>query len=94
MLQLLNHKFKTDVRTRWNCVYEMLLRFLEQQPAICAALLSPEVRKSGDNIFSLNETDTGHAKTVRALKSMKVASDVMSESYSVNCSSVAGAAAS
>lgn len=43
MLGLPHHKLITDVAVRWNSAYEMLSRFLEQQPAICAALLSPEV---------------------------------------------------
>lgn len=43
MLELPQHKLITDVVVRWNSAYEMLSRFLEQQPAICAALLSPEV---------------------------------------------------
>ena len=78
MLELPSYKLKTDVSTRWNSAYEMLRRFLEQQPAICAALLSPEVR-SGRDILTLNETDVGHAEEiVRALKSMQVATTVMS----------------
>lgn len=64
MLQLPSHKLKTDVSTRWNSAYEMLLRFLEQQSAICTALLCPEVRKSGSDIFTLNETDIGHGEEI------------------------------
>lgn len=37
------HKLVVDMPARWNSAYEMVCRFLEQQPAICAALLSPEV---------------------------------------------------
>lgn len=44
MLGLAPHKLITDVVVRWNSAYEMLTRFLEQQPAVTAALLSPEVR--------------------------------------------------
>lgn len=78
MLQLPSHKLKTDVSMRWNSAYEILLLFLEQQPAVCAALLSPEVR-SASEIFTLNVTDFSHAEEiVRALKSMKVVTTVMS----------------
>ncbi|CAL8284852.1 unnamed protein product [Lota lota] len=44
MLQLPQHKLVTDVVVHWNSAFERLSRFLEQQPAICAALLSPEQR--------------------------------------------------
>lgn len=75
MLQLPSHKLKTDVSMRWNSAYEILLLFLEQP---CAALLSPEVR-SASEIFTLNVTDFSHAEEiVRALKSMKVVTTVMS----------------
>uniref|UniRef100_A0A3P8P8X8 BED-type domain-containing protein n=1 Tax=Astatotilapia calliptera TaxID=8154 RepID=A0A3P8P8X8_ASTCA len=90
MLQLLTHKLKTDVCTRWNSAYDMLQRFLEQQPAICAALLSPEVRKSSTDIFTLNETDIGNTEEiVRALKSMQVVTTVMSEEKNPTLSLVA-----
>ncbi|CAI5682133.1 unnamed protein product [Oreochromis niloticus] len=90
MLQLPTHKLKTDVCTRWNSAYDMLQRFLEQQPAICAALLSPEVRKSSTDIFTLNETDIGNTEEiVRALKSMQVATTVMSEEKNPTLSLVA-----
>ncbi|XP_053569082.1 zinc finger BED domain-containing protein 4-like [Bombina bombina] len=53
-LGLKNHKLITDVTTRWNSSYDMVERFLEQQPAICATLLSPEVRKSESDLCTLN----------------------------------------
>ncbi|KAI4789137.1 hypothetical protein KUCAC02_035424 [Chaenocephalus aceratus] len=45
LLQLPEHKLMTDVVTRWNSAHDMLDRFLEQQPAICAALLSSELEE-------------------------------------------------
>ncbi|CAI5642216.1 unnamed protein product [Oreochromis niloticus] len=90
MLQLPTHKLKNDICTRWNSAYDMLQRFLEQQPAICAVLLSPEVRKSSTDIFTLNETDIGNTEEiVRAFKSMQVATTVMSEEKNLTLSLVA-----
>ncbi|KAI4826868.1 hypothetical protein KUCAC02_030298 [Chaenocephalus aceratus] len=40
----------------------MAERFLEQQPAICATLLSPEVRKGQSDLCTLNETDVSNAE--------------------------------
>lgn len=37
-LGLNNHKLITDVSTRWNSAYDMVERFLEQQPAILCHL--------------------------------------------------------
>ncbi|XP_073701142.1 E3 SUMO-protein ligase ZBED1-like [Garra rufa] len=80
LLQLPSHRLITDVITRWNSSYEMIERFLEQQPAICAALLSAEVRRSEKDIFTLSESDITCAEEVlRALKPMKDATLVMSE---------------
>lgn len=79
-LQLPKHKLIIDVVTRWNSSYDMTERFLEQQPAICAALLSAEVRKSEKEIFTLTEADITCAEEVlKALKPMKDATLVMSE---------------
>ena len=58
----------------------MIERLLEQQPAICAALLSAEVRRSEKDIFTLSESDiTCAEEVVGALKPMKDATLVMSE---------------
>ncbi|XP_073454003.1 uncharacterized protein [Aquarana catesbeiana] len=58
----------------------MVERFLEQQPAVCATLLSPEVRKGESDLCTLNKTDVSNAEdAVSALKPMKDATMLMSE---------------
>ncbi|XP_056599072.1 E3 SUMO-protein ligase ZBED1-like [Triplophysa dalaica] len=80
LLDLPSHKLKTDVVTRWNSALEMLEWFLEQHPAISAALLSPEGRRSEKDIFTLSEAAITTAEDiVKALNPMKVATLAMSE---------------
>ncbi|KAK6192358.1 hypothetical protein SNE40_003837 [Patella caerulea] len=43
-VQLPKHKLVIDVQTRWNSALDMTSRFLEQQPAVYAALTSKELR--------------------------------------------------
>lgn len=55
----------------------MVEHFLEQQPAITGALLSPEVRKKEKDVYTLTEEDISNAEEfVEALK--PVATCVMS----------------
>ncbi|XP_024118736.1 zinc finger BED domain-containing protein 1-like [Oryzias melastigma] len=63
----------------------MVERFLEQQPAICAALISPQVRKGGSSgdICTLTENDISTAEEMaKALKLLKEATNIMSEDSS------------
>ena len=58
---------------------------MEQQPAICATLLSPQVTKgqSQSDLCTLNETDVANAEhLVKALKPMKDATTLISEESS------------
>ena len=90
LLYLPTHKLKTDVVTRWNSGYEMLQRFLEQQPAICAALLSSDVRRSGSDICTLNENDITDAEDImQALRPMFVATKIVSEEKNPTLSIIA-----
>lgn len=90
LLQLKAHKLTIDVVTQWNSALEMLERFLEQQPAISAALLSPEVRRNEKDLCSLKEEDITDAEdVVRALKPMKTATQAMSEGKSPTLSVIA-----
>uniref|UniRef100_A0A8C4SQW8 BED-type domain-containing protein n=1 Tax=Erpetoichthys calabaricus TaxID=27687 RepID=A0A8C4SQW8_ERPCA len=90
LLELAPHKLTTDVATRWNSAFDMIDRFLEQQPAICAVLLSAEVRKYGAGICTLDETDVANAEEVAAaLKPLKEATNIMSEEATPTLSVIA-----
>lgn len=51
-LSLPAHKLIQDGSTRWNSSFDMLQRFLEQQPAVFATLISREIRK-GEEVNSV-----------------------------------------
>ncbi|XP_051809325.1 E3 SUMO-protein ligase ZBED1-like [Acanthochromis polyacanthus] len=90
LLNLQQHKLQTDVVTRWNSAHDMLQRFLEQQPAVTAALLSNEVRKNEKDISTLSEADiTAAEEVVYAMKPMKIATVAMEEEKSPTLSAVA-----
>lgn len=68
----------------------MVERFLEQQPAICATLLSPEVRKGEADLCTLTVTDVTNAEdAVKALKPMKDVTTLMSEEHNPTVSLIA-----
>lgn len=90
LLDLPHHRLITDVATRWNSAHEMLERFLEQQPAIHAALLSAEIRKSEKDVCTPTESDiTAAEEVVAAMRPMKVATLAISEAASPTLSVVA-----
>ena len=64
LLKLPHRKLTIDVSTRWNSSYEMLERFLEQQPAITATLLSREMRTREKDLCTLAETDISNAEGI------------------------------
>lgn len=53
------HSLILDVKTRWNSLYLMIERFMEQYPAIQAAALDPRLRKAmtKDNLDRLKDED-------------------------------------
>uniref|UniRef100_A0A673J6Y6 BED-type domain-containing protein n=1 Tax=Sinocyclocheilus rhinocerous TaxID=307959 RepID=A0A673J6Y6_9TELE len=90
LLGLPHHMLKTDVITRWNSALDMVDRFLEQQPAISAALLSQQVRRGEADLCTLSELDISHAEDlVKALKPLKDATTLMSEEGSPTVSLIA-----
>ncbi|XP_051506673.1 uncharacterized protein LOC127413511 isoform X2 [Myxocyprinus asiaticus] len=77
-----------DVVTRWNSSMEILERYLEQQTAIMAALLSTEVRKNAHQLDTLDSADISDAKEiVNLLKPLKKkATTVLSDEKSTTLS--------
>jgi len=80
LIGLPSHKLKMDVSTRWNSSYEMVERFLEQQAAIQATLLTQEMRKQASVLPDLMANDIAMAEhVVNIMKEMKTATVVMCE---------------
>ena len=79
-LQLPEHKLVMDVSTRWNSALDMISRYLEQQPAIYAALTSRVLRGRGNDVATLSERDIASAEElVVILTPLKVATTALCE---------------
>ncbi|KAI4823633.1 hypothetical protein KUCAC02_012211, partial [Chaenocephalus aceratus] len=68
MLNLPAHKLIMDVATRWNSSLDMLERYLEQQQAIAATLLSAEVRRNAREIDTLEPADIMDAEDMHMIE--------------------------
>lgn len=80
LLQLPEHKLVIDVATRWNSAVDMISRYLEQQPAIYAALTSKELRKREKDISTLSERElTSAEELVAVLTPLKIATTALCE---------------
>lgn len=78
-LSLSAHKLIQDVSTKRNSSFDMLQRFLEQQPAVFATLMSREIRK-GEEVNSVTERDICNAEDiVKLMAPVKVVTTVMCE---------------
>ncbi|KTF86956.1 hypothetical protein cypCar_00045742, partial [Cyprinus carpio] len=87
MLEIASHKLIMDVVTRWNSSMDMLERYLEQQAAITASLLSTEVRKNARQLDTLDSNDiTDAEEIVTLLKPLKKATSVLSDEKSTTLS--------
>ncbi len=87
MLEIASHKLIMDVVTRWNSSMDMLERYLEQQVAIAAALLSTEVRKNTRQLDTMDSNDiTDAEEMVNLLKPLKKATTVLSDEKSATLS--------
>lgn len=74
------HKLIVDVSTRWNSSLDMLERYLDLQPAVAAALLSPEVRRNAREIDTLDNLDIRDAEDImKLLKPLKTVTTVLSD---------------
>lgn len=89
LLSLPNHKLIQDVCTRWNSSLDMLQRFLEQQPAVFATLMSRELRK-GEEVNTLNERDICNCEDiVKLMAPVKVMTTVLCEEEQPTISMIA-----
>ncbi|KAJ8014381.1 hypothetical protein DPEC_G00039630 [Dallia pectoralis] len=75
-------KLIMDVVTRWNISMDMLERYLEQQAAITAALLSTEVRKNARQLDTMDSADISVAEEIVNLEPLKKATTALSDEKS------------
>uniref|UniRef100_A0A1A8LCJ7 Uncharacterized protein n=1 Tax=Nothobranchius pienaari TaxID=704102 RepID=A0A1A8LCJ7_9TELE len=72
LLGLHEHSFILDVRTRWNSLFLMVVRFIEQYPAIQAASRDPRIKKVMDRDRLLRVSDDDMSKCEDFVDTMRV----------------------
>lgn len=83
LLELPEHRLMIDVDTRWNSSFDMVRRYLDQQPSIAATLVSPSIRKDDKDIDTLTDNDILNAERVMILlKPLKTMTTSMCEEKS------------
>lgn len=88
-LQLPEHKLIQDVRTRWNSSFDMISRYLEQQPAIFATFHHKDVKKNIKDIVTLSETEKSEAEElVNILGPLKKMTTILCSEHSPTVSLV------
>lgn len=64
LLGLPDHLLILDVKTRWNSTHDMMVRFLEQHPALLSACRDERIRKSpeSERLAKISDEDIGKAE--------------------------------
>lgn len=70
MLNIPVHKLIHDSPTRWNTIYDMMERYLEQQPAIYSALMDNNVKKDDKDIAVLSDSGLRLAEEMIVLRGL------------------------
>ena len=85
LLSLPNHSLILDCETRWNSTHDMLVRLLEQEPAICAALMTSG--KRDERSFNLSDTEIQKMSSlIEILKPLKTATTFLGSEKSPTAS--------
>lgn len=78
LVELPQHKLIMDVSTRWNSTYDMLDRFLEQQPAVEATLLTKDLKNKFKDVYTLSEENISSVeKVLMVLKPIKTVTTIL-----------------
>ncbi|XP_057181407.1 E3 SUMO-protein ligase ZBED1-like [Triplophysa rosa] len=79
MLNIPAHKLIHDTPTRWNTIYDMMERYLEQQPAIYSALMDKNIKKNVKDIAVLSDSELTLAEEmIQLLKPLKTTTTLLS----------------